>query len=65
MSRLEPLDKADVILPETLHAFSSECEVFHEFLGSAFKEISSRTELNDVPFDRHEAAETLRMYLAH
>lgn len=40
-----------------------ECREFYAYLGELFAQIGQRAELHDVPFDKREAAEHLRLYL--
>jgi hypothetical protein len=63
LAALDQLRDVDLLETERLEAAVSECHRFYEFLGELYAEISQRTELKDVPFDRKDAIETLRIYL--
>lgn len=60
---LEELTDVDLVDPPRLRVALSECHRFYEFLEALFDEISKRQELADVPFDRKDATETLKIYL--
>lgn len=63
MSLVEALSSADVLEQDFIEAFERECELFRDFLQGVFEAVSRRDELAGIEFDRHGAAETLRLYL--
>lgn len=63
LATLDQLRDVDLLETDRLRAAVAECQRFYEFLAELFREISQRTELKDVPFDRKDATETLRIYL--
>jgi hypothetical protein len=63
LASLDRLRDVDLLEPERLGEAIDECRVFNEFLGELGEKISSRAELQEVPFDRDAAAETLKIYL--
>jgi hypothetical protein len=60
MARLEDTDWID---PARLRVALEESTAFHGFLSQLFEHVSAREELALLPFDRHAAAATLRLYL--
>ena len=69
-SRLDPflhaldhLRDSDFTDEERLEQAVSECEAFQHYLHVLLEKISSRAELQDSPFDKKEAADTLKLYL--
>lgn len=63
LAALEELRDVDLLDPARLAAAVEESQRFYGFLEELFREISSRRELSDVPFDRKDATETLKVYL--
>ncbi len=63
MSLVEALSSHEVLEQDFIDDFVRECELFKNYLLEAFGTISQREELRGVEFDRHSAAETLRLYL--
>jgi hypothetical protein len=63
MTAMNRLEETDLLDPSRLMAAIVECEAFYEFLIKLFERISRRNELAGVPFDRKEAARSLRLYL--
>jgi len=63
LGALESLRDVDLIDPAKLRSAIAECEAFYAYLQTLFEEISKRAELADTPFDRHAAADTLKIYL--
>jgi len=63
MKQLEALSAADVIDESSVELFVSECEAFREYLLKAFEVMGADGPLVGVSFDRHGAAESLRLYL--
>ncbi len=61
MARLEDTDLVD---PQRLEEAIDECVAFYSFLMRLFDDISKRDVLADVPFDRHAAASTLKLYIS-
>jgi hypothetical protein len=63
MAAMAALSDSDLLDPGRLEAAIKECEAFHEFLLQLFEQISRRDDLTGVPFDRHAAARSLKLYL--
>jgi hypothetical protein len=63
MAALSGLEDTDLVDPTRLEAAIDECMAFHGFLTQLFEDISKRDELTGVPFDRREAAASLKLYL--
>ncbi|MCB9593663.1 MAG: hypothetical protein H6719_13100 [Sandaracinaceae bacterium] len=63
LAALEELTDVDLVDPARLRAALAECHRFYEFLEKLFDEISRRSELTGVAFDRKDATETLKIYL--
>jgi hypothetical protein len=63
LASLSALEETDLLEPVRLERAVSEAERFHEFLSELFEHIGQRDELRGVPFDRKQAAETLKLYL--
>jgi hypothetical protein len=63
MAAMNGLEETDLLDSNRLEAAIQECENFYAFLTRLFEQISKRDELAGVPFDRREAARTLRLYL--
>lgn len=63
LEALEALQDVDLLEPERLEEAVRECHRFYEFLEDLFREVSSRSELRDVSFDKKDATETLKIYL--
>lgn len=63
MNAMRGLRAADLVDRDRLEAAISACENFYAFLTRLFDQISRRPELSGVPFDRREAARTLRHYV--
>lgn len=61
---LSELRDVDLLEPVRLTAAVEECRRFYTFLEELFREIGSRKELAGVVFDRKDATETLKIYLA-
>ena len=64
LGALEELRDVDLLEPARLQAAVEECTTFYKYLEKLFKSIGQRVELQDRPFDRKAAAETLRIYLS-
>ncbi|GAB4206449.1 MAG: hypothetical protein OHK0013_23150 [Sandaracinaceae bacterium] len=60
---LDDLREVDLVEGPRLRTAVAECTALFGFLGELFGQVSARAELRDVPFDRHEAAEMLKIYL--
>jgi len=58
------LSDSDVLEPSRLATAIAACEDFYAYLMQTFEKIGNREELSQVPFDRKDAAETLKLYLA-
>jgi hypothetical protein len=63
ISALKALEESDLLDPVRLERAVGEAERFYNFLSELFEQIGFRDELRGVPFDRRQAAETLRLYL--
>jgi len=63
VSAMASLRDTDLLDPEQLRTAVAEAEHFHNFLSELFDGISRRDELAEIPFDRKEAAASLRLYL--
>ena len=63
MVALETLRDVDLLDPDRLQVVVTECEAFYVHLDALFAQVSRRKELAGHPFDKKEAAETLRLYL--
>ncbi|HJL16364.1 MAG TPA: hypothetical protein RMH99_11950 [Sandaracinaceae bacterium LLY-WYZ-13_1] len=63
LAALDQLRDVDLLQTDRLRAAVSECHRFYEFLEELFREISQRSELKRVTFDRKDATETLKIYL--
>jgi hypothetical protein len=64
LAALSELRDVDLLDPARLEAAVEECRRFYTFLEELFREIGNRKELADVAFDRKDATETLKIYLA-
>ena len=65
LAMVESLGAAEVIDQASIEAFVLECEGFQAHLLSTFESLGAEGPLAGVAFDRHDAAETLRLYLDH
>jgi hypothetical protein len=63
MAAMSGLEDTDLLDPAKIERAIVESKAFHEFLVELFDAISKRDELAGVPFDRRQAAESLRLYL--
>jgi hypothetical protein len=63
LSAMMNLGEMNRIDRERLDEGARECEAFFQFLSGFFDEISHREELAGIPFDRPNAARSLRLYL--
>jgi len=63
MAAMGALEDTDLLDPARIQNAITEAKAFHEFLTELFDAISKRDELSGVPFDRRQAAESLRLYL--
>lgn len=64
IAALSALRDVDLLDPAHLDAAVDECRRFYTFLEELFREIGNRKELAGVTFDRKDATETLKIYLA-
>lgn len=64
LGALESLRDVDLLDLPRLRSATEECASFHGVLEELFEAVSRRTELQGVPFDRRQAAETLKTYLS-
>lgn len=60
---LEELRDVDLLDPARLSDAVRECRALMEFLDGLFKQVSQRAEIARSPFDKRDAAETLKIYL--
>ena len=60
---VEAVAASDVVGSERLDELVAEVEPFRELLLGVHESLEQSPELVDLPFDRREAAETLRLYL--
>lgn len=65
MSAMAGLEETDLLDNPRLKVAIQECEMFYAFLTKLFDQIGKRDELAGVPFDRRDAARTLRLYLGN
>jgi hypothetical protein len=65
LAQVESLGSAEVIDQASIEAFVLECEGFQSHLQATFDAIGTEGPLAGIAFDRHDAAETLRLYLDH
>ncbi len=65
MALIEKLRDGDVLEVQRLEHVIGECERFHSFLGRLFEAVGRREDLAGVPFDRKDAARTLKLFLGH
>lgn len=63
MKQVESLSATEVIDQDAVEVFVYECEAFQSYLLSTFESLDESVMLADLPFDRHGAAVTLRLYL--
>ncbi len=63
LDALENLRDPDLQDANRLGRVTQECALFLEHLNALFAEVSRRSELQGVPFDREVAAQTLKMHL--
>jgi hypothetical protein len=63
MAAMNGLEDTDLLDPVRIERAVVESKAFHDFLIELFDAISKRDELRGVPFDRRQAAESLRLYL--
>ncbi len=63
MAAMEQLSDTDLVDQVRLNGAIEECHEFYRFLVELFDEISKREVLENIPFDRREAAGSLRLYL--
>jgi hypothetical protein len=64
IAALASLRDADLRDPIRMAEAAAECRALQAYLEQRFAELSARAELAGLPFDRRDAAETLRIYLA-
>ncbi len=63
IAALTALEETDLLDPARLERAVGEAERFYVFLTELFDQIGQRDELRGVPFDRRQAAESLKLYL--
>ncbi len=64
LASLESLRDVDLLDRARMAAATAECRALHTWLEALFAAVSRRAELAGAPFDKRDAAETLRIYLA-
>ena len=60
---VDRLKGGDVLEVQRLEHVVTSCEDFHYFLNQTFEAVGNRKELKGIPFDRKEAARTLKLFL--
>jgi hypothetical protein len=65
MRLVEQLRDGDVLEEARLAGVVRTCEDFNGFLEQMFEAVGRRAELADLPFDRRDAARTLKLFLGH
>jgi hypothetical protein len=63
LASLEVLRDVDLLDPALMAVATRECVDLHAYLEQLFGQVSRRAELLSSPFDKKDAAETLRIYL--
>ena len=63
LSLVDRLRDGDVLEVQRVHQVITACDDFLEFLGQMFDAVGRREELRGVPFDRKDAARTLKLFL--
>jgi len=63
LASLEVLRDVDLLDPALMAVATRECVDLHAYLEQLFGQVSRRAELANSPFDKKDAAETLRIYL--
>jgi hypothetical protein len=63
LSAMAALEESDLVEPARLQQATAESEQFYEFLTALFDQIGRRVELAAIPFDRRDAAGSLKLYL--
>jgi hypothetical protein len=63
LDALDALRDVDLIEPDRLNDALVEGQRLYAFLEELFREVGARRELFNVPFDRRDASETLKIYL--
>ncbi len=65
MVQVEGLSATDVHDRISIDVFVQECEVFRRYLKDVFESLGMSHTLVNTTFDKHAAAQTLRLYLDH
>lgn len=65
LSAMGELEDTDLLDPARLDQATGEADAFHDYLADLFDQISKREELADLPFDKRNAAQALKLYLGH
>ena len=63
LASLEELRDVDLLDPSRLSLAVGECRALMNFLDGLFTKVSQRAEVANKPFDKRDAAETLKIYL--
>ena len=63
LGAIEALRDIDFLHEDARRQAVEECTEFFTYMDQLFAQISRRAELKEVPFDRHAAAETLKLLL--
>jgi hypothetical protein len=63
MDLVDRLRDGDVLEVQRISNVITACEHFMTFLDQTFEAVSRREELRDLPFDKKEAARTLKLFL--
>lgn len=61
---VDRLQEGDVLEVQRVEHVVAACRDFQTFLATTFDAVSDRQELRDKPFNRKEAAETLKLFLS-
>jgi hypothetical protein len=62
---LDRLKGGDVLQVQRFSNVVEACEDFQNFLQLSFESLDDQQELKGIPFDRKEAAITLKMFLSN
>jgi hypothetical protein len=64
IASLDRLRNVDLIEARRMQNAIGECRHLLDFLGTLLEKVSNRAELKGIPFDRHGAGATLKIYLS-
>ncbi|MCP4679543.1 MAG: hypothetical protein GY854_29445 [Deltaproteobacteria bacterium] len=63
MRLVDRLREGDVLEVQRVENVVDSCKDFQKFLGNTFNSVGQREELKGIPFDRKEAARTLKLFV--